>query len=281
MIMHRQCRCSMIAIVMLATLCGTHVAVDGILRKEVKFNESASPNEANENHVEQNDAIGFAQHEQGGEDEQEVEDGTYLNEWAVQVHGDADQARKVARETSFEYVSTAGSVENFHIFRHPYHHERDIHGAEEKTRMLELHDQVAKVEQQRVDRRYTRSHSNGPSVLPLASGAAKPGRVYKSPADPYYRFGGDGKQWNMAKRIADPKPAWKRGFTGQGVVVTVVDNGVEYTHQDLRDNYDSFASTDVASFDSNPMPPHSTFLKSYSHGTRCAGEIAAIANDRC
>eukprot|EP00117_Sycon_ciliatum_P034394 scpid103735/ scgid3729/ Furin-like protease 1, isoforms 1/1-X/2; Kex2-like endoprotease 1; dKLIP-1 len=147
--------------------------------------------------------------------------------------------------------------------------------------LLLLRAKVAKVEQQRVDRRYTRSHSNGPSVLPLASGAAKPGRVYKSPADPYYRFGGDGKQWNMAKRIADPKPAWKRGFTGQGVVVAVVDNGVEYTHQDLRDNYDSFASTDVASFDSNPMPPHSTFLKSYSHGTRCAGEIAAIANDRC
>ena len=31
--------------------------------------------------------------------------------------------------------------------------------------------------------------------------------------------------------------AWRRGYTGNGVVVTILDDGIEYTHDDLKDNY--------------------------------------------
>lgn len=31
--------------------------------------------------------------------------------------------------------------------------------------------------------------------------------------------------------------AWKQGFTGKGVVVTILDDGIEYTHPDLAQNY--------------------------------------------
>ena len=31
--------------------------------------------------------------------------------------------------------------------------------------------------------------------------------------------------------------AWANGFTGDGVVVTILDDGVDHTHPDLADNY--------------------------------------------
>ncbi|KAG7247582.1 hypothetical protein CRUP_031545, partial [Coryphaenoides rupestris] len=39
--------------------------------------------------------------------------------------------------------------------------------------------------------------------------------------------------------------AWSRGFTGRGVAVSVLDDGVHADHPDLRANYDPLASDDV------------------------------------
>lgn len=33
------------------------------------------------------------------------------------------------------------------------------------------------------------------------------------------------------------KAAWSRGYTGKGVVVTILDDGVEKQHPDLKQNY--------------------------------------------
>ena len=35
-------------------------------------------------------------------------------------------------------------------------------------------------------------------------------------------------------RIAD---AWRAGYNGEGVVVTILDDGIEFTHPDLSNNY--------------------------------------------
>ena len=32
-------------------------------------------------------------------------------------------------------------------------------------------------------------------------------------------------------------PVWKKGLTGKGVVVSILDDGIDHTHPDLRDNY--------------------------------------------
>lgn len=31
--------------------------------------------------------------------------------------------------------------------------------------------------------------------------------------------------------------AWKKGYTGKGVVVTILDDGIEKSHPDLAQNY--------------------------------------------
>ncbi|KAK7573323.1 hypothetical protein V9T40_010514 [Parthenolecanium corni] len=90
----------------------------------------------------------------------------------------------------------------------------------------------------------------------------------------WYLNGGakDGYDMNVA-------PAWKRGYTGKGVVVSILDDGIQTNHPDLALNYDPGASTDINDNDDNPMPRDNGDNK---HGTRCAGEVAAVAfNNYC
>ena len=48
--------------------------------------------------------------------------------------------------------------------------------------------------------------------------------------------------------------AWKRGYSGAGIVVTILDDGIEKDHPDLEQNYDADASFDINDNDSDPQP---------------------------
>ncbi|KAJ2949412.1 hypothetical protein O0L34_g15327 [Tuta absoluta] len=69
------------------------------------------------------------------------------------------------------------------------------------------------------------------------------------------------------------------GFNGAGVRVSVLDDGIEHNHTDLRDNYDPEISWDSNDHDPDPAPRYEERMRN-SHGTRCAGEIAMTANNR-
>ena len=74
-------------------------------------------------------------------------------------------------------------------------------------------------------------------------------------------------------------PAWKRGYTGKNVVVTILDDGIQVNHPDLAQNVDPKACTDINGNDNDPTPKDDGLNK---HGTRCAGEVAAVAfNEYC
>lgn len=84
---------------------------------------------------------------------------------------------------------------------------------------------------------------------------------HRLPTDP--RFS---QQWhlrNTSNTIADAnvEDAWNAGYTGDGVVVGVVDGGSQTSHEDLNGNYNSTASLSGGSS---------------SHGTAVAGVIAAV-----
>lgn len=70
---------------------------------------------------------------------------------------------------------------------------------------------------------------------------------------------------------------WQQGIFGKGTVVALVDDGIDMNSVDLAANYYAAGSYDYN--DHNPVP--SPKLSDDNHGTRCAGEIAAVRNDVC
>uniref|UniRef100_A0A669EWF6 Furin (paired basic amino acid cleaving enzyme) b n=1 Tax=Oreochromis niloticus TaxID=8128 RepID=A0A669EWF6_ORENI len=85
-------------------------------------------------------------------------------------------------------------------------------------------------------------------------------------------------QSNPTHQDLNTKAAWAQGYTGRGVVVTILDDGIEKDHPDLISNYDPEASYDVNDGDTDPQPRY-TQRNENRHGTRCAGEVAAAANN--
>ncbi|KAH0548887.1 hypothetical protein KQX54_003949, partial [Cotesia glomerata] len=74
-------------------------------------------------------------------------------------------------------------------------------------------------------------------------------------------------------------PLYHQGITGRGIRVAVLDDGLEYTHDDLKNNYDPLISYDVNARDNDPIPRYDATVDVNAHGTRCAGEIAMEANN--
>ncbi|KAJ8316374.1 hypothetical protein KUTeg_006388 [Tegillarca granosa] len=98
-------------------------------------------------------------------------------------------------------------------------------------------------------------------------------------SDPFYS-----RQWHLhnyktVHMDINVTGLWERNINGTGVTVAVVDDGLEWNNEDLYDNYNPSGSWDLNSDDSDPMPNGNT--ASNHHGTRCAGEIAAVPNKVC
>ena len=91
------------------------------------------------------------------------------------------------------------------------------------------------------------------------------------PAMWYINREGEGLNMNV-------EDAWQQGYTGEGIVVSILDDGVERDHPDLVENYDPQASIDLNDNDKDPSPRYD-FTNSNKHGTRCAGTVAATANN--
>jgi kexin len=91
-----------------------------------------------------------------------------------------------------------------------------------------------------------------------------------------------GDQWHLINPLQPGNDlnitdVWMAGVTGKGIHVAVVDDGLDLEHEDLKDNFYAKGSWDFN--DNNPLPKPR--LADDQHGTRCAGEIAAVRNDVC
>lgn len=91
--------------------------------------------------------------------------------------------------------------------------------------------------------------------------------------DPYYK-----DQWYLHYynwHHLNIQTVWKAGYTGQGVTVSILDDGVHPDNPDLGINYDPSISYDYVHF----KEADESSVEINSHGTSCAGVIAAIANN--
>jgi len=89
-------------------------------------------------------------------------------------------------------------------------------------------------------------------------------------------------QWHLLNPIqlghdVNVTGVWKEGYFGENVTVAIVDDGLDMDSLDLKDNYFAAGSYDFNDHNLVPKPK----LSDDQHGTRCAGEIAAVRNDVC
>jgi len=89
------------------------------------------------------------------------------------------------------------------------------------------------------------------------------------------------EQWHLFNYVqgidVNVTGVWEQGITGEGVISCVIDDGLDFTSNDLMPNYYANGSWDFNDKGPDPKPR----LSDDRHGTRCAGEIAAARNDVC
>ncbi len=84
-----------------------------------------------------------------------------------------------------------------------------------------------------------------------------------------------GCQWHLQNQSGEDinvEPVWAEGITGEGINIAVVDDGMDFIHEDLRDNVNTSLNHDYTDIGSifNPFEHHGTYM---------AGIIAARDND--
>ncbi|XP_076838263.1 proprotein convertase subtilisin/kexin type 7 isoform X2 [Brachyhypopomus gauderio] len=182
--------------------------------------------------------------------------------WAVQLRwgpeldaGSLDElADRVALEAGLESHGQIGQLHGHYLLCQVWDEEQDGRGAD---RALAAHPHVLWHSQESILRR------------------AKRAVTFNDPKYP--------SQWHLhndVKRGMDINVTgvWERNITGTGVTVVVVDDGVQHTLEDIQPNYSPEGSYDLNSNDPDPMP-HPDARSDNHHGTRCAGEIAAVPNN--
>lgn len=223
----------------------------------------------------------------------------YLNSFAVQVEGGLAEAQAIASELGFAVQRELPGIGVF-VLEHPSVSHRSKRSADHHLSRLKAHPNVhyaqQEVELKRVKRRIVHDKQvelpireiKDNSVFHRVKLSSKSLRSYNDGVvvfnDPCYEdmwyLDNRGQSGGEVFLDMNVQVAWANGFTGEGVVVCILDDGVDHTHPDLIHNYDAKASADLNDKSDkmhDPMPNMTN--PGNSHGTRCAGEIAAAANN--
>lgn len=234
--------------------------------------------------------------------------------YALHLRSDA-LPQQVASALGLDYEGKLGELQDHHTFSSPRHRRhaadailedlrrrrrrRDLTG----TGALQgvLWSQKQKTKARMVKRNYLPPILNRAPPVPGSEQDAKPAAVADVPVhtepvanpeavaqrtdlarelsieDPIFN-----EQWHLFNTIQlghdiNVTGVWKQGITGEGATAVMVDDGIDMYSDDLKDNYFAKGSYDFNDQTDEPKPR----LKDDRHGTRCAGEIAAVKNGVC
>jgi len=211
----------------------------------------------------------------------------YTNHFLVHTHKPGkEHAHEIAKRHGFiNRGPVLGSDTEWHFVHNGLSHARTRRSIGHNLRLHRDND-VSYVEQLSGYRRTKRGYR------PLEAGLEQQleARLEKqldfsavqSPSDPLYPY-----QWylkNTGQSNGKPRldlnveKAWAMGITGKNITTAIMDDGVDYMHPDLKNNFNAEASYDFSSNDPYPYPRYTDDWFN-SHGTRCAGEIAAARDN--
>ncbi|CAH1637184.1 unnamed protein product [Spodoptera littoralis] len=215
----------------------------------------------------------------------------FVNEWTVEVEGGEEVAQLVALELGYVFGGKVRGFPDTYIFL-KYEHE--------KKRRTPSHHTSALVKDRRVRWAEQLFSKSRVKRYPMPDPDESLHRVKRlEETDNLKTINNDhrGKTWfndelwshewylqdtrtihNLPRLDLNVLPVYEMGYNGNGVRVSVLDDGIEHNHTDLRANYDPEISWDSNDDDPDPSPRYED-IKLNSHGTRCAGEIAMTANN--
>lgn len=202
----------------------------------------------------------------------------FTNSFLVEFHEDANNelANDVAKRNGFDnYGPVLNSKREYHFLHRALPHGRKKRSVSHLRKLKS--DPLIKFAVQQIGfKRIKRGYK------PLRVENLVHIKPQKEPSDPFFPF-----QWylkNTGQNGGKPRldlnveAAWAQGYTGKNVTTAIMDDGVDYMHPDLRNNYNARASYDFSSNDPYPYPRYTDDWFN-SHGTRCAGEVVAARDN--
>ncbi|XP_076624552.1 neuroendocrine convertase 1 [Colletes latitarsis] len=230
-------------------------------------------------------------------------------EWVVRLEGGPRVASLLALQSGYKHLGPVLGFKDTYMWIKDDNADQKKRGGLRLTKALNSSAKIIWADQQKVIERHKRDH------VPFASlESEKPLIREKRLEVDQYRLNSveDNEDWNefwstdaqdsrsmfndelwdqewylqdtrsnkaLPKLDLNVLPLYRLGVTGRGVRIAVLDDGLEYTHDDLWNNYDPYISYDVNEGDNDPLPRYEISGMN-GHGTRCAGEIAMEANNR-
>ncbi len=197
--------------------------------------------------------------------------------WLLKTHPDLSIAKQIASEHNFKILESINLTTSAGYYvAIPDHHrinKRSVNTstttstiAEHETR-LKSHPQVELFEREKILVRVKRDfvpqfnsvlqqRSHQRLLVSQRSQRVKNFFGQNLDEDPQWA-----NMWYMNRNLYNPDlpdmnvtGAWALGYSGRGVSVTFLDDGLEYTHPDIKENYDPKASYDINSNDNDPLP---------------------------
>ncbi|XP_053202495.1 furin-like protease kpc-1 isoform X2 [Panonychus citri] len=202
----------------------------------------------------------------------------YTDQFVAHIDGSPETARSIAEKHGFTYLDHI--IDNAYHLQHKRLFKRSLDNGQEggvhvtsKLKAISSEPLVTSFSQLKLNSRTKRDLIRLHSYeRPLGRSGSRL-NFFDDPkwTQMWYLNRGQGLDMNVQK-------VWAMNITGRGVVVTILDDGLENDHPDLIANYDPAASYDVNNSDNDPTPRYD-IIDSNRHGTRCAGEVAAMANN--
>lgn len=209
----------------------------------------------------------------------------FTNTFLVKMRQPAERHvadRVAARNGFFNLGPILGSQTEYHFVHKALPHARNKRSVPHMRRLKVdplVHTAVQQPGFKRVKRGY-KPLSVDNLVPPYQMSQMNPGN--RDPSDPFFQYQwylkNTGQNGGKAKLDLNVKAAWAQGVTGKNVTTAIMDDGVDYMHPDLKYNYNAKASYDFSSNDPYPYPRYTDDWFN-SHGTRCAGEVAAARDN--
>lgn len=203
----------------------------------------------------------------------------YTNHFLVHTHEPGvENAHRIAKRAGFiNRGPVLGSDSQWHFVQPALSHARTRRSIGHHVKLAK-EDGVAYVEQMQGYRRLKRGYRPLEQRLQEQLDFT----AVQSPTDPLYQYQwylkNDGQSNGKQRLDLNVEKAWALGFTGKNVTTAIMDDGVDYMHPDLKNNFNAEASYDFSSNDPFPYPRYTDDWFN-SHGTRCAGEIAAARDN--